>query len=41
MEPKQIVVMRKDLGCRKGKLIAQACNASLKVILDLTLEDAG
>ena len=27
-EPKQVIVVRKDLGMRKGKLIAQACHAS-------------
>lgn len=32
--PKQIIVMRKDLNMRKGKMIAQGAHASLKVILD-------
>lgn len=32
---KQVLVMRKDLNCRKGKLIAQGSHASLKVILDM------
>ncbi len=32
---KQVIVMRKDLGMRKGKMIAQGAHASLKVILDL------
>lgn len=32
--PKQVIVMRKDLNMRRGKQIAQACHASLKVILD-------
>ena len=31
---KQVIVMRKDLGMRKGKMIAQGAHASLKVILD-------
>lgn len=31
---KQIIVMRKDLNMRKGKMIAQGANASMKVILD-------
>ena len=32
MEPKQVIVLRKDLGMRKGKMCAQA--ASMKVIID-------
>jgi len=39
MEPaertaKQVIVMRKDLNMRKGKMIAQGAHASLKVLLD-------
>jgi peptidyl-tRNA hydrolase, PTH2 family len=35
MQPaKQVIVMRKDLGMRKGKMIAQGAHASLKVLLD-------
>lgn len=34
-EPKQVIVMRKDLNMRKGKIAAQAAHASLKVILDM------
>jgi PTH2 family peptidyl-tRNA hydrolase len=30
---KQVIVMRKDLGLRKGKLIAQGAHASLQVLL--------
>ena len=33
-EPKQVIVMRTDLGMRKGKMIAQGAHASLKVLLD-------
>jgi len=33
-EPKQVIVMRKDLGMRKGKMIAQGAHASMKVLLD-------
>jgi PTH2 family peptidyl-tRNA hydrolase len=33
--PKQIIVMRKDLGMRKGKMIAQGAHASMKVLLDM------
>jgi PTH2 family peptidyl-tRNA hydrolase len=29
-----VIVMRKDLGMRKGKMIAQGAHASLKVLLD-------
>lgn len=31
---KQVIVMRKDLNMRKGKIIAQGAHASLKIILD-------
>ena len=34
-EPKQVIVMRKDLNMRKGKIAAQASHSSVKVILDL------
>lgn len=33
MEHKQVIVMRKDLNMRKGKLIAQGAHASLGAIL--------
>lgn len=33
MNVKQVIVMRKDLGMRKGKMIAQACHASLGALL--------
>jgi PTH2 family peptidyl-tRNA hydrolase len=33
-EAKQVIVMRKDLGMRKGKMIAQGAHASLKVLTD-------
>jgi PTH2 family peptidyl-tRNA hydrolase len=32
---KQVIVMRKDLGMRKGKMIAQGAHASMAVILDM------
>jgi PTH2 family peptidyl-tRNA hydrolase len=31
---KQVIVMRKDLGMRKGKMVAQGSHASLAVLLD-------
>jgi PTH2 family peptidyl-tRNA hydrolase len=31
---KQVIVMRKDLNMRKGKMIAQGAHASLRVILE-------
>ena len=34
MEPKQVIVMRKDLNMRKGKMIAQGAHASMKVFFD-------
>ena len=33
-QAKQVIVMRKDLGMRKGKMIAQGAHASLKVLTD-------
>jgi PTH2 family peptidyl-tRNA hydrolase len=38
---KQVIVMRKDLGMRKGKMIAQGAHASLKVLLDAGAADSG
>ena len=35
LNTKQIIVMRKDLNMRKGKIAAQAAHASLGAILDL------
>ena len=32
---KQVIVMRKDLNMRKGKMIAQGAHASMKVLLDI------
>jgi len=37
---KQVIVMRKDLKMRKGKMIAQGAHASLKVLLDRQLASA-
>jgi len=42
MEPrtaKQVIVMRKDLNMRKGKMIAQGAHASLRVILEAGVPD--
>jgi len=38
MEAKQVIVMRKDLNMRKGKMISQGAHASLGVILDMMSE---
>lgn len=35
MEHKQVIVIRKDLNMRKGKMIAQGAHASMKVLLDV------
>lgn len=34
-EVKQVIVMRKDLNMRKGKMVAQGAHASMKVLLNL------
>lgn len=34
MDAKQVIVMRKDLGMRKGKMIAQGAHAAMKALLD-------
>lgn len=34
MEVKQVIVVRKDLNMRKGKLAAQVAHASMKVLVD-------
>lgn len=33
-EPKQVIVMRKDLNMRKGKMVAQGSHASMKAVID-------
>ena len=33
-EIKQVIVVRKDLNMRKGKMIAQCCHAAMKVFFD-------
>lgn len=35
MKSKQVIILRKDLNMRKGKMVAQGAHASMKVILDL------
>jgi len=40
-EPKQVIVMRKDLHMRRGKQIAQGSHASMKVIFDMGSFDRG
>lgn len=35
MNPKQVIVLRKDLNMRKGKMVAQGAHASMKVFFDL------
>ena len=39
MQAKQVIVMRKDLGMRKGKMIAQGAHASLRVLLECGAAD--
>ena len=33
-DAKQVIVMRKDLGMRKGKMLAQGAHAALAVLLE-------
>lgn len=35
MEPKQVIIVRKDLNMRKGKIASQSSHASMKIFLDL------
>jgi len=37
-EPKQVIVVRKDLNMRKGKIAAQCSHASMKVFFDRITE---
>ena len=39
MDVKQVIIMRKDLCMRKGKMIAQGAHASMKVIVDQMVTD--
>jgi PTH2 family peptidyl-tRNA hydrolase len=39
MEHKQVIVLRKDLNMRKGKLVAQGAHASMGAILSLCKQD--
>lgn len=34
LTPKQVIVIRKDLNMRKGKMVAQGCHASMGVIFN-------
>lgn len=36
-KPKQVIVMRKDLNMRKGKMVAQGAHASMAVLLNLAV----
>ena len=39
MEHKQVIILRKDLNMRKGKLVAQGAHASMAAILNLCKHD--
>jgi PTH2 family peptidyl-tRNA hydrolase len=34
MEHKQVIILRKDLNMRKGKMVAQGAHASMRAILN-------
>ncbi len=34
METKQVIIIRKDLNMRKGKMIAQGCHSSIQALLN-------
>ena len=38
-EHKQVIVIRKDLNMRKGKMVAQGAHASMAAILNYELRD--
>ena len=38
---KQVIIIRKDLNMRKGKIAAQCCHASMKVLLDRMKRERG
>ena len=39
MNTKQVIVIRKDLNMRKGKMISMGAHASLKVFLDRSMQE--
>lgn len=39
MEHKQVIVLRKDLNMRKGKMVAQGAHASMRAVLQLGKKD--
>lgn len=41
MSHKQVIVLRKDLGMRKGKMVAQGAHASMAAILNLAKKVTG
>lgn len=41
MTHKQVLIWRKDLNCRKGKIAAQCAHASLAVVLNLLKTEQG
>jgi PTH2 family peptidyl-tRNA hydrolase len=36
---KQVIVIRKDLNMRKGKMIAQACHGAVNLVMDILKSD--
>ena len=40
-DPKQVIILRKDLNMRKGKMVAQGAHASLAVLCNLMINSGG
>lgn len=41
MKTKQVIVIRKDLNMRKGKMASAAAHASMKIFFDMMIDDWG
>ncbi|MFW6312039.1 MAG: peptidyl-tRNA hydrolase [Nanoarchaeota archaeon] len=39
--PKQVIIIRKDLNMRKGKMVAQGAHASMAIFFDMIIPEWG